>query len=186
MNAADKPVNSVPVIVTSLMLVAAIVFLQFYFMGRAIMALNAGLIIAWFVWLSGSYENKKVSKKLLLLYTTGIIIQCFHFAEEYYTGFQEKFPLLFDYTWSDRQFITFNLAWIVIFIVSGFCVSKKIKTAYLFLWFFVFTGEIANGIFHPLLSLYQQSYFPGLYTSFLHFINGILLFRELWKLAFSK
>ena len=184
------PVNKLSgnfyMIIISLALVASIIFLQVYFMGNAIGGLAGGFVIAWFVWLFGSYQNKKASKKLLILYASGIIIQCIHFTEEYYTGFQQKFPLLIsDYSWSDPQFVWFNGVWMMVFIASAFGIRQKISLAYLFAWFFVLIGEIGNGIFHPALSLYTGSYFPGLYTSFLHLANGIFLFRELRKLAFT-
>ena len=40
-----------------------------------------------------------------------------HVAEEFMTGFHREMPALFGFAgWSDRQFLTFNAIWLLIFV----------------------------------------------------------------------
>jgi len=57
----------------------------------------------------------------------------------------------------------------------------KIGLSYLIVWFYAIVGGIGNGIMHPILSLRQGGYFPGLITSFASLGVGIKLINELVK-----
>jgi hypothetical protein len=155
-----------------------VVVLNFAFMGPAIIALNAGLMISWFIWAANSsiYENRF---KICLIYSVGILVQGVHFLEEYFMDFHIIFPGFFGYTWSGGRYITFNLIYLFLFSAAAWGAVRNVRPAFLIVWFFTLIAGIGNGIFHPLVSVYQGGYFPGLVSSPLLLIIGILLFREL-------
>ncbi len=161
--------------------VAAAIFLNLRFMGFAIMGLNFGLVIAYLVWLFVSTDLTLEHNKLGSIYILAIAIQCIHFGEEYFMDFHIRFPGLFGYHWSDKLFVSFNLIWLFVFVLAAWGVLNQIRMAYLVVWFFALFGSVGNGIAHPVLSIIQGGYFPGLITSFAHLIMGILLIKELVK-----
>ncbi|HZS10545.1 MAG TPA: HXXEE domain-containing protein [Blastocatellia bacterium] len=161
--------------------VLAAILLHVRFMGVAMMGLNVGLVIAYLVWLSREDGRGSGSSKVLSIYLTGIAVQCAHFCEEYLTGFQTRFPGLAGYRWSDGLFVAFNLIWLCWFVLAAVGGLYRVRLAYLVVWFFALAGGIGNGIVHPVLSIIQGGYFPGLITSPAHLIIGILLTRALVK-----
>ena len=123
-------------------------------------------------------DKDKVSK-LILLFGIGIFFQFLHSLEEYFTGFYIHWPQFLDLTpWSPHFFASFNLIWIAVWSLSIFGIRHNYRSAYFALWFFV-VGMILNLIAHPLLALAVQEYFPGLITSPLVGITGLLLLRML-------
>jgi Protein of unknown function with HXXEE motif len=107
------------------------------------------------------------------------VLQALHFAEEYATGFHRRFPELLELPpWSDGFFVIFNLVWLAIWAVSICGLGRRRHAALFPLWFLAIAG-IGNGLGHPLLSLRTGGYFPGLITSPLVGIAGVLLLRAL-------
>jgi len=101
---------------------------QIYWMGRAAAVLSVGLIIAYFLWVAGRWKNDSAS--VLPIYLLSVAVQCLHFTEEYVTGFQRQFPKLIGYEWSDTRFVTFNLAWLAVFVLAGLGVYWRMQMAY--------------------------------------------------------
>ena len=164
-------------IIAGVIIIIIIIFLQTWLMGNAIFFLDIGLVIGFGLWV---VQTKKVSiPDITKLYFIAIGIQCFHFLEEYLTGFQTKFPLLFGYTWSDEQFVAFNLIWLGVLILNGVWLYSATRLSYLLVYCFAVIGGIGNGIGHPLLSLRAGGYFPGLITSPLLLIIGIVLLNKM-------
>ena len=161
--------------------VATAVLLNFKFMGSAVVGLNVGLIIAYFMWLFVSTDLKPGQNKVGFVYLLAIAIQCIHLCEEYLMDFHIKFPGLFGYHWSDKLFVIFNLIWLFVFVLAALGVLHKVRLAYLVVWTFALIGGIGNGIAHPVLSIIRGGYFPGLITSFPHLVVGVLLIKELVK-----
>ena len=55
------------------------------------------------------------------LVAAAIAVQGIHFAEEWATGFYERFPRLLGlYPWSAALWVSFNLAWIAIWCLALF------------------------------------------------------------------
>ena len=150
-------------------------------MGIAITFIAIGLVIAYGIWAKVRWNNEVSA--VLPLYLLGISVMCLHFLEEYLTGFQRAFPTLIGYQWSDQKFVSFNLLWLAIFILAAIGIYRGIAVAYLIVIFFVFIGGIGNGIGHILLTLATGRYFPGLGTSSLLLIIGIMLWRRLFRKA---
>ncbi len=159
--------------------VATAILLNLRFMGSAVTGLNLGLIIAYFVWLFVNTDLKPEQTKVGSIYLLAIAVQCVHVCEEYVMDFHIKFPGLFGYRWSGKLFVTFNLIWLFVFVLAAWGVLHQIRLAYLVVWFFAIVGGVGNGIFHPVLSIIEGGYFPGLITSAAGLVLGILLIKEL-------
>lgn len=118
-------------------------------------------------------------RRLRIVAAATIAAQLLHFVEELHSGFYLRFPLQLGLPpWSGRFFVTFNLAWLAIWIAALLAVRVG-RTAVLIPLWFLALAEILNGIAHPLLSLRVQGYFPGLYTSPLVGVAGVLLLYQL-------
>lgn len=160
-------------------LVVLVIIVQTFAMGIAIIFLSIGLVAGFILWV---VESKRVSKPdIIVIYFIAVGVQCIHFLEEFLTGFQTEFPQLFGYTWSDNQFFIFNLLWIAVFIFNGIGIYYNIKLSYLLVYFLVLVGGIANGLAHPLLSLMKGGYFPGLFTSVMSLVVGLVFMSKLVK-----
>jgi hypothetical protein len=159
--------------------VILVILVQTFAMGIAIIFLNIGLIFGFLFW---AIHSKRLSNpNILAIYLIAVGFQSLHFLEEYLSGFQAEFPQFFGYSWSDHQFVIFNLLWLCVLIFNGVGVYYGIRLSYLLVYFFVIVGGIANGVAHPLLSLMKGGYFPGLYTSPIVLVIGVVLLLKLLK-----
>lgn len=121
--------------------------------------------------------------RFMHLFLVGVALQCLHFIEEFVTGLYIHLPAFLDLApWSPEFFVAFNLAWIAIWIISAIGIYHHFPAAYFPVWFFIF-GMVGNGVFHPLLALATQGYFPGLVTSPIVGVISIILFTKLWELT---
>ena len=154
-------------------------------MGPATAMLSVGLVVSFLVW-STRRPASAMPGRLLWVYAAGIFVLCLHCSEECLAGFQREFPRFFGYVWSNRQFLEFNLLWIVLFVLAGLAVYRRISVGYLFIWFLALAAGIGNGIGHLLLSLAQGRYFPGTATAPLCLIVGLAVLRELLRLDSSN
>jgi hypothetical protein len=143
--------------------------------------LYLALIISLFLTIYKSPIEMEKGKRdnLVNFFMFGIAVQCFHFMEEFITGFHIKFPEFLGLTpWPGEFFVSFNIFWIAVWIVSVIGFRHNYRAAYFPLWFFI-TGMILNLIAHPLLALANNGYFPGLFTSPLVGIMGIILLNKM-------
>src|SRR5687768_11150127 len=118
-------------------------------MGVATVLLDVAMVAAYAIWVSGRWRLADATT--VALYLVGIVVQVIHSGEEYLTGFQREFPALFGYEWSDRRFVSFNVAWLVVFIIAAVALRRGKHLAYLAVFFFAIGGGIANGVGHLLL-----------------------------------
>ena len=104
-------------------------------------------------------------RAVVIAMTVAIGIQLLHFGEEWMTCFHERWPPLLGLTpWSDRFFVTFNLVWIVVWVMSVFGLRAGWQVALMPAWFLAIAA-VMNGVAHALLSLRVGGYFPGLLTA---------------------
>ncbi|MCP5051508.1 MAG: hypothetical protein GY940_30350, partial [bacterium] len=83
--------------------------------------------------------------RFIHLFLVGISCQCLHFVEEFVTGFHHRFPVLLGLApWSSEFFVTLNLAWIALWVVSPIGLRKNFQPAFFPVWFLTF-AMIANG-----------------------------------------
>ena len=156
-----------------------VIVIQTWAMGVAIVFLDLGLVIALIVWIAQA--NRISNPNIGTWYLIAVGVQCFHFLEEFLTGFQVELPQFFGYAWSDQQFVALNLCWLGLFTLNGVGVYSGARWSYLLVFFLAIVGGIANGIGHPLLSLMRGGYFPGLYTSPLSLVAGLILVSQTMK-----
>ena len=127
--------------------------------------------------------NAQSLERFVKLLLVGIAFQCLHFTEEFITRLYERLPqLLGMQVWSKEFFVAFNLSWIFIWILSTVGIRNNFRGAFIPVWFFAIM-MIANGIIHPLLALAVGGYFPGLITSPIVGILGILILDRLLKIT---
>jgi hypothetical protein len=108
-------------------------------------------------------------------------MQCLHFTEEFVTGFQRQFPKPLGSEWGDAQFVTFNMAWLAVFVLAGLGVYRHMRLAYITVLFFALIGGVGNGAGHLLLSATQGRYFPGVDTAPLCLLMGIAVLTRLFR-----
>ena len=77
-------------------------------------------------------------------------------------------------SWSDNFFVAFNLIWLSVWILSAVGLQRGHRFALFPVWFFAIAA-IVNGIAHPLLPVVARGYFPGLVTSPILGVFGVLL-----------
>jgi hypothetical protein len=120
------------------------------------------------------------------LFLIGLAAQCLHFMEEFVTRFQDRFPALLGLpAWSENFFVMFNLLWLTVWILSAIGLQRGYRVALFPVWFFAIAA-IANGIAHPLLAVAARGYFPGLISSPVVGVFGLLLSGRLLVLTRSS
>ena len=130
--------------------------------------------------------DREAQRKFILLALLCIIFQGLHFAEEYFTGFHEALPAVWNLPpMSESFFVGFNLSWIGIWLLSVWAWRQRILLALFPIWFLAL-ALVANGFFHPLLSLQQASYFSGTWTAPVAGVLGFLLVRRLLAITVSR
>jgi hypothetical protein len=128
----------------------------------------------------GDLAGREQTARLFLL---ALAVQCMHFLEEFITHFEERFPALLGLSpWSESFFVAFNLIWMSVWILSAINLERGYRFALFPVWFFAIAA-IANGIAHPMLAVVAHGYFPGLITSPVLGILGVLLWRKLLGLT---
>ena len=152
---------------------------------RSVLLGTAGLSVAAVIALlltvsrAGIGADKPQLRAAVLTMVVAILFQAAHFAEEVATGFHQRFPELLGLTpWPPAFFVSFNLFWLTIWSLSiwGFIAHRRVA---LFPLWFLSLACVANGLAHPALSALTGGYFPGLATSPLVGVIGILLLRRL-------
>jgi protein-S-isoprenylcysteine O-methyltransferase Ste14 len=121
-----------------------------------------------------------------LLYAALVLVQALHAAEEYVTGFSVAFPSSLGLApWPPTFFLAFNGVWLAIWIAAGIGLRAGNHVAHAPVWFLAIAA-IANGVAHPLLAIRAGGYFPGLITSPLLAVGGVLLWRRLMVMTESR
>ena len=106
-------------------------------------------------------------------------IQAVHFAEEWATGFHVRFPALLGMDPMPLSFfVSFNVAWLAIWIASIPLVRQGRTPAFFATWFLAIAGML-NGVAHPAMAAISGGYFPGLITSPFIGLAGLMLWRRL-------
>lgn len=141
-----------------------------------------GVILALIFYFLTVYKKQPNHEKILPLYLFALGIQFLHFAEEYMTGFNEKFPALFNSPeYPINTFVAFNMFAYFMFIMGAIFIYKRIKPPMIIPIFFVMYGVIGNAIAHLIFCIVVGGYFPGFYTSILFWVLGPMLIKAFWK-----
>ena len=175
---ADMPITTSDR-VTAATLVLLLLAAQTWWMGRPVIFLSGGLIIAYGIWAFARWNNDATT--VLPVYLLAIAVQCLHFTEEYLTDFQRQFPKLMGGEWSDAHFVTFNMVWLAVFVLAGLGVHRQARVAYVFVIFLALIGGVGNGASHLFLSAVYRRYFPGAGTAIFCLGVGIALLLRLFR-----
>jgi hypothetical protein len=133
----------------------------------AIVALGLAAVVAAYLARSRPAETDRVAerKAAATALAIAIIVQAFHFGEEFLTGFHDRLgPLLGLPEMPPIVFAAFNVAWLLIWFVAIPGVARGSSMAFFAAWFLAIAG-LVNLIAHPLLAVAARGYFPGLVTS---------------------
>ena len=150
--------------------------------------LSAGAIVALLLAIlrrpvDGDVVGRERTARLFLI---GLAAQCLHFVEEFVTRFQDRFPALFGLpAWSEIFFVVFNLIWLSVWILSAIGLQRGHRFAMFPVWFFAIAAMV-NGIAHPVLAVVARGYFPGLISSPVLGVLGVLLWIRLQGLTRSS
>jgi hypothetical protein len=163
--------------ITAAALILLVAVVQQFYMGPAVAMITAGLVASYFLWAFTNWHANP--SKILPLYYLAVALQFLHFIEEYFSGFQRKFPQLLGYHWTDARFLIFNLIWIAIFILAALVIRRSAVAHVIVI--FLAAGGVAHGAGHILLFALSRGAFPGIYTAPFLLIIGILLLLRLYK-----
>jgi hypothetical protein len=123
-----------------------------------------------------------VANSIIGIYTVAVLVQCAHVIEEYRAGFYRVFPPVFGAEpWSAKRFLTFNVVWLIVFLIAGFGLLRGKRGAYLIAMFLAVGGGILNGLGHIGLSVREGAYFPGAYTGVVALVVGSILAARLLR-----
>jgi hypothetical protein len=155
---------------------------------RGTAALSAGAVLALFLTIVRGPVNGDLAirERTARLFLVGLAAQCLHFMEEFVTRFQDRFPALLGLpAWSQNFFVVFNLIWLSVWILSAVSLQRGYRLTLFPVWFFAIAA-IVNGIAHPVLAVITRGYFPGLISSPLVGVTGVLLWLRLLELTRSS
>ena len=129
-----------------------------------------------------------MNRKTRALFLALILAQVAHSAEEYLGRLYESFPparALSGLISADlpRGFLIFNAIFDTFGLWCFLCpVRKNWRSARAIMWFWVGV-ELLNGTGHPLWSIWQGGYTPGVVTALILLVLAILLARQLRSTA---
>lgn len=132
-------------------------------------------------WRSSPVEaaKERIAASAVLGFATAI--QSAHFVEEWVTGFHVRFPALLGLDPMPLSFfVPFNLAWIAIWIASIPFLRLGRRPAFFAAWF-IAIGGMLNGVAHPMMAIATGGYFPGLITSPIIGLAGVILWQRLQR-----
>lgn len=125
----------------------------------------------------------KASTRFLAVVGLTILGQCLHFFEEWRSRLYIRLPETFDLQpLTESLFVSFNVTWLAIWVISLLAVRAGLVIALCPLWF-LGLAMVFNLFAHPLLALVDGGYFPGLVTAPLVGVLGILAIRELVRVT---
>ena len=122
--------------------------------------------------------NQKIERTFLIL----VLVQGLHSAEEYVGEIWEKFPparFLCSLV-SDNLVTGFLVINIGLLVFGLWCWLFPIRNTYsyapILVWFWIVL-ELINGIGHPIWTVMQKAYTPGIITAPILLVIAIVLFR---------
>jgi hypothetical protein len=144
--------------------------------GTAVLSMGAVASLVLTILRKPQIEGREQAVRVFLL---GLAVQSLHFMEEFVTHFEERFPALLGLSaWSENFFVAFNLIWMSVWILSAVGLQRGTRMALFPVWFFA-VACVANGVAHPALAVAAHGYFPGLITSPILGVLGVLLWVRL-------
>ncbi|MEQ8315544.1 MAG: HXXEE domain-containing protein [Gammaproteobacteria bacterium] len=138
-------------------------------------------LVAVFLTLSRPVLANEAVAKIRKLSAILLSLHIIHFAEEYVYQFFIQFPAMLGLEpWPEEFFALFNILWIMVWALAILGIRLYPRISIFPLWFLAI-ASVANGLFHPLISITQAEYFPGLMSSVFVGIVGVLLLQRLFR-----
>ncbi len=132
-------------------------------LGLPAILLSAALVLSLVLWLTTPWRLGPGSR---LAASLGVLVLLAHVAEEYLTGVQVALPALFGReAWGSAQYLGFNGVWVILFGAAIATARPGRSLPVLVILFLAVAGGVVNGVFHLLLVLRRESYFPGAWTA---------------------
>jgi len=126
--------------------------------------------------------NKRIKRLFLIL----VLVQGLHSFEEYYGKLWESFPpaTMLCSLVSDNLIAGFLIINIGLFVFGMLCWLIPIRNDYslakFLVWFWIII-QFINGIGHPIWTIMQKDYTPGIITAPILLILAIVLIKEMQK-----
>lgn len=115
-----------------------------------------------------------------------IACQVLHFAEETRGELNRRLPELFELEpVAMSSFVSLNLVAIAVFLLSVAALRAGVSAALFPLWFLA-VASVFNALLHPALAFAAGGYFPGLFTSVVVGVAGLLLLRGLARITSGR
>ncbi len=128
-------------------------------------------------WKTSSHE------RLIVWALLAVAVQCLHFVEEFVTGFYVHYPRLLGLDpWTPSFFVAFNLGWIAIWCLAVAGLQREMRVALVPIWFLAL-ASVVNAVAHPGMAVAVEGYFPGLWTSPVCGVVGVVLVLQLRAVA---
>lgn len=126
---------------------------------------NTLLLVSVAIGLRRPVPGPDARDRILPVFLLTLAAQCLHFIEEFATGLHHRLPELLGLTpWSAEFLVSFNVAWIGIWVLAALGLrSGGGRVAMIPVWFLALAG-VANGVLHPGAAVAVGGYFPGLIT----------------------
>jgi len=150
----------------------------------SIVVLSVVAVVALYLTISrGGVAASMPVRPAVRITAIAIVAQAGHFAEELTTGLHVRLPATFGLgPLPLAAFVLFNVAWLGIWVLSAWGLGRRRRAALFPLWFLGVAG-VLNGVAHSLLALRAGGYFPGLVTSPLMAVVGVVLLGRLSRLT---
>lgn len=139
--------------------------------------------VALVIWWARTEVEVPGVTRLLPAYCAALALQLLHFAEEYATGFAERFPLRYGGDPIDPTvFVAFNMTAYAVFLLArlGLTTGRGPRALIVPSLFYVVYGAIGNGFAHVAWAVEAGGYFPGLVTGTLYLVVGPALLKRYW------
>jgi hypothetical protein len=138
------------------------------------------MALSWLLYMTFLRRKQLAGERITPLYLIALAWQLVHFLEEYFTGFNYRWPtgIFHARPYGDKQFVAINVGSYAVFIMGAVALLKRIPELYLPAVFFSVMGVMFNAIQHPIYSLMVKGYFPGLWTSFVDLALGPVLLKR--------
>jgi protein-S-isoprenylcysteine O-methyltransferase Ste14 len=147
--------------------------------GTAGLSISAGIALLLTILRAPRSAGDDERRRAANVFAVMTLVQALHGAEEYATRFYEAFPTAWGLApWPAGFFLALNLTWLAISTIAIFGLRAGYRLAFFPAWFLAIVS-VANGVVHPLLALRTGGYFPGLVTSPLLAVGGVVLWRKL-------
>ena len=147
------------------------------------LSVMAALALAVTLACGGINTDPAALRMAIRLAILAIVCQVLHFAEEATGELNRRLPEFFglDSVAMD-SFVSVNLVGLAVWVLSVAALTARASAALFPLWFLA-VASVSNALLHPALAIATGGYFPGVITSPVVGVAGLLLLRGLVRIT---